>query len=299
LTAAIADTENEKPSGHLVRIAAVAFFSTMLFSRALLAAALTMLAAPAFAQTVDPFAPTPNHLRRYSECMQLARREPLKALPAAEKWKAEGGGLGARHCVAIAMFESGKFVPAATQLEAIERDMGSDRPGLRAELLGQAGQAWMEANQAENAAAAQSRALDLKPNDAELWVDRGLSFAAMRAWPRAISDFDRALRIDPYKVEVLVLRAAAWRHAGDPAKALADAARALTLAPDHAEALLERGFAVLARGNRSAAAADFAKVLKLVPAGSEPARRAEAGLRGEPPAEVPAASRPAKEAPQR
>ena len=65
------------------------------------------------------------------------------------------------------------------------------------------------------------------------------------------------------------------------------------------EALLERGFAVLARGNRSAAAADFAKVLKLVPAGSEPARRAEAGLRGEPPAEVPAASRPAKEAPQR
>jgi tetratricopeptide (TPR) repeat protein len=270
----------------------------MLFSRVLLAAALSVIAGPALAQQVDPFAPTPNHPRRYNDCMQLARREPLKALPMAEKWKAEGGGLGARHCVAIAMFEAGKFVPAATQLEAIERDMGTDRPGLRAELLVQAGQAWMEANQAENAAAVQTRALELKPNDAELWVDRALSFAAMRAWPRAVSDFDRALRIEPNKVEVLVLRAAAWRNAGDPAKALADADRALKLAPDHSEALLERGLAVAARGDRSAAAADFAKVLKLVPAGSEQARRAEAGLRGEPP-EAPAASRPAKDPPKR
>jgi tetratricopeptide (TPR) repeat protein len=239
------------------------------------------LAVPAFAQTVDPFAPTPNHLKRYSECMQLARREPLKAIPAAEKWKAEGGGLGARHCVAIAMFEAGKFVPAATQLEAIERDMGGDRPGVRAELLAQAGQAWMEANQAENAAAAQSKALDLKANDAELWVDRGLSYAAMRAWPRAISDFDRALRIEPNKVEVLVLRAAAWRNAGDPVKAMADANQALKRAPDHSEALLERGLALLASGDRAAATADFKKVLSLVAQGSDAAKRAEAGLRGE------------------
>jgi len=278
----------------------------MLFSRAILSLALAAAVLPALAQKVEPFiltpnqpkgdafALTPNHLRLYTECMDLARREPLKALPMAEKWKAEGGGLGARHCVAIAMFESGKFVPAATQLEAIERDMGADRPALRAELLAQAGQAWMEANQAENAAAAQSRALDLKPTDIDLWVDRGLSYAAMRAWPRAISDFDRALQIEPNKVEILVLRAAAWRNAGDPAKALADADRVLKRAPDHSEALLERGFALLARGDRNAASAEFTKVLKVVPPGSDAAKRAERGLRGEQPgAEVPpAASRP-------
>ena len=69
---------------------------------------------------VDPFAPTPNHARRYGDCMQLARREPLKALPLAEKWKAEGGGLGARHCVAVAMFEAGKYVrvPLRLRLDA-------------------------------------------------------------------------------------------------------------------------------------------------------------------------------------
>jgi tetratricopeptide (TPR) repeat protein len=244
---------------------------------------------PALAQNLDPLvtsplAPTPDHLRRYTACMAQARKEPLKALPLAEKWNAEGGGLGARHCVAVAMFEAGKPLQAATQFEAIARDMGQERPGLRAELLAQAGQAWLEAGQAENAAAAQSRALELKSQDADLWIDRGLSYAAMRSWPRAISDFDHALTLRPNNVEVLVLRAAAWRNAGDPAKALADAERALKIAPDHSEALLERGFAFLARGDKAGADITFARVLKLVPPGSDAAKRAEGGLRGERPA---------------
>jgi regulator of sirC expression with transglutaminase-like and TPR domain len=222
--------------------------------------------------------------------MQQARREPLKALPIAEKWKAEGGGLGARHCVAIAMFGSGKYVPAAMQLEQIEREMGAERPALRAELLAQAGQAWMEANQAENAARAQSRAIDLKPDDVELWIDRGLSYAAMRAWPRAISDFDRALVLEPYKVEIYVLRAAAWRNAGNPAKALADADRALTIAPDNPDILLERALALQAEGNHKSATADLNKALKHAPAGSDIAKRAEAALRGEPPEPAPPAA---------
>jgi tetratricopeptide (TPR) repeat protein len=234
-------------------------------------------------------ATTPDQQRRYTDCMGLARREPLKAVPMAEKWIGEGGGLGARHCVAIAMFEAGRFIPAATQLESIARDMGQDRPGLRAELLAQAGQGWMEAGQAENAAAAQSRALDLKADDPDLWIDRGLSYAAMKAWPRAISDFDHAITLRPKDVETIVLRAAAWRNAGDARRALDDAQFALRLAPDHSEALLERGFAYLQLGNGTAANADFRKVIELVPPGSDAARRAETGLRGQ----LPGAATPA------
>lgn len=248
---------------------------------------------PVAAQGLGPLSGSPDHLRLYTECMQLARKEPLKALPAAEKWMAEGGGLGARHCVALAMFETGKHVQAATQFEAIARDMGSERPGLRAELWAQAGQAWMEAGQAENAAAAQSRALDLKAGDPDLWVDRGLSYAAMRAWPRAISDFDKALIMRPKDVEILVLRAAAWRNSGNPVRAQNDAESALKIAPDHSEALLERGFASLARGDKSVADTDFTKVLKLVPPGSDAARRAEIGLRGQQPGSPAPTSPPA------
>lgn len=263
----------------------------MLFRKALL---LFVLAAPlpALAQQkeVNPFAPTPNHLRRYTECMKLARQEPLKALPLAEKWMAEGGELGARHCVAIAMFEAGRYPQAARQLEAMERDMGGERPGLRAELLAQAGQAWTEANQPEDAAKAQSKALALKTDDPDLWVDRGISYATLRQWPRAISDFERSLQLQAGNVETRVLLAAAWRNAGDPTRAIAEADRALRSSPDHSGALLEHGFALLARGERTAANADFDRVLKLVP-GTAEAKRAEAGLRGEL-TTGPAASRP-------
>lgn len=242
---------------------------------------LVLLAAPALAQRATPLVERPDQLQRYNECMALARNDPLRALPAAERWMADGGGLGARHCVAVAMYQAGRYPQAAAQFEAIARDLGGERPGLRAELWAQAGQAWLEAGAADRAVQAQTRAVELKPGDAEVWVDRGLAHAAVRDWPRAIADFDRAQQLRPSDIEILILRAAAWRNAGDPAKALADAQRALGIAPDHSEALLERGFAHLARGDRTASANDFTRVLRLVPPGSDAARRADAGLRGE------------------
>ncbi len=269
----------------------------MLFSRLAFCLAL-FAAAPCVAQGLSIIEESPDHLRKYNECMNLARAEPLKALPIAEKWHANAGGLAARHCVATAMYGAGRFIQAAAQFEAIARDMGRDRPGLRAELLAQAGQAFMEAGLPEKATEVQSRALELNAKDADLWLDRGLSFAALKAWPRAISDFDRALTLRRDDVEILVLRAAAWRNAGNPAKAYEDASRALKAAPDHSEALLERGFASLARGDRASANADFSSVLRLVPAGSSAARGAEAGLRGEqPPAAAPASPPPTSAVP--
>lgn len=253
-------------------------------------------AMPAAGQTQSPFENTPDHLQRYTECMRLARKEPLRALPVAEKWSVEGGGLGARHCVAVAMFQAGKYPQSAAQFESIARDMGLDRPGLRAELWAQAGQAWIEAGQADKAAVAQTRAIELKGNDPDLWIDRGLSNAAMLAWPRAISDFDQALRLRPDDVEVLVLRAAAWRNARNTSQALADAGRALRIAPEHTEALLERGFANLAGGDRARANDDFNRVLRIVPPDSDSARRAQAGLRGEQPGATPAAPNAAPKA---
>jgi len=259
----------------------------MLFSRLAFVLPLVLplvWAQPAAAQGLGLMDQSPDHLRLYNECMALARAEPLKALPVAEKWHAGGGGLAARHCVATAMYGAGRYIQAAAQFEAIARDMGMDRPGLRAELWAQAGQAFMEAGLPEKAVEAQSKALELKSNDPDLWVDRALSLAALKTWPRAISDLDRALTLRPNDVEILVLRAAAWRNAGNPARALEEANRALKVAPGHSEALLERGFANLARGDRPSANTDFSTVLRLVPPGSSAARGAEAGLRGELPA---------------
>src|SRR5229473_1082765 len=120
---------------HLVRIIAARFFSRMLLPRQALPLLLALAAASSAAaqgptpQGLGPLSPlnpldsAPDHLKRYGECMTLARSEPLKALPVAEKWHGEGGGLAARHCVAVAMFESGRYAQAAAQFEAIARDM--------------------------------------------------------------------------------------------------------------------------------------------------------------------------------
>ena len=115
----------------------------------------------------------------------------------------------------------------------------------------------------------------------------------MRAWPRAISDFDRALILRPNDVEILVLRAAAWRNAGNPARALADAdARAQDRAGPFRGAARARLCQPGARRAQASANNDFNRVLQLVPPGSDAARRAEAGLRGEQPV-PPAAERAA------
>jgi tetratricopeptide (TPR) repeat protein len=283
-----------KTSRHLARIIAGQFRARMSWSRLALPVLPLLLAATSVAAQKfgTPFDPPPDHTKRYDACLKQARSDPLKALPLAEKWHADGGGLAARHCVAVAMFQAGRYVQAAAQFEAIARDMGQDRPKVRTELWAQAGQAWLEAGGAEKAAEAQSRALEVTPNDADLWVDRALSYAAMAAWPRAISDLDQALKLRPNNLEILVLRAAAWRNAGNPTRALDDANRALWIAADHSEALLERGFAYLARGERAPANADFDKVLRLVPPDSVAARRAEAGKRGEQPGAQPAAPAP-------
>lgn len=264
----------------------------MLLPRPYFPLLVLLAASPAAAQGIGLLDGPPDELRRYTDCMSMARREPQIALPAAEQWRAAGGGLAARHCVALAKFEAGHYSQAAVEFEAIARDMGQDRPGLRAELWAQAGQAFMEAGSPDKAAEVQSRALELKGNDPDLWVDRGLSYAAVRDWQRAIADFDHALALRADDVEILVLRAAAWRNAGNPARALDDAARALRIAPDHSEALLERGFANLARGERLKASDDFNRVLRLVPPGSTAARRAQAGLRGEQPAAAPSGGPP-------
>jgi tetratricopeptide (TPR) repeat protein len=260
------------------------FFSTMFFTRIALSCLATLAGlAPALAQDSNPFAQTPDNLRFYTQCMAQARSDPMRALPIAEKWLGQGGGLGARHCEAISMFEAGRQAEAAVRLEAIVHDMGQARPGLRAELWVQAGQAWSGAGQLEKAAAAQSEALALKTDDPDLWVDRGLSYATLRQWPRAISDFDRALALRSNDVEILVLRSAAWRNAGEPLRARGDAQLALKIAPDNTDALLEHGFSSLALNDRTTAQADFAKVLSLVPPGTNAARRAEAGLQGQRP----------------
>ena len=184
--------------------------------------------------------------------MQLARKEPLRALPVAEKWIAEGGGMGARHCVAVAMFQAGKLPPGGGAVRGDRPRHGPGPAGPARRAVGPGRPGLDRGGRRRQGGRGAEPALELKTNDADLWIDRGLSLR------RHAGLAARHLRLRPGAsacgqddVEILVLRAAAWRNARDPGQALADVERALRIAPDHSEALLERGFANLARGDRT------------------------------------------------
>src|SRR5258707_11055831 len=65
-----------------------------------------------------------------------------------------------------------QYREAATRLEALAQAMIHAPAALRAEVLGQAGQAWLLAGDAERAYAADGAGLELRPDDAELLTDR-------------------------------------------------------------------------------------------------------------------------------
>jgi tetratricopeptide (TPR) repeat protein len=254
-----------------------------MIARALALTITVSLAAPAVAQS-----PAVEPARRYSACMAQARAEPVAALNLARNWLDEGGGTAARHCMAIALYGAGQFVEAGSQLEQIGREMTGQSAQLRAEVFAQAGQAYQAARLGEKALSMQNAAILLDPRNADTWVDRSITYAAVAAWREAASDLTRALELAPGRADVLVLRAAAWRNVGDSAKALADAETALTIEKDYPDALLERGLARRLRNDRAGSDADLKRVIALAGDESDLGQRAKDAMRGATPAKPPA-----------
>jgi tetratricopeptide (TPR) repeat protein len=252
------------------------------------------LAVPAWAQ-----APATDPAKRYTACMAQARAEPVRAMNTAKEWYKDGGGLAARHCAAIAFYGLGQFVEAGTELERLGREMTGQSAQLRAEVFAQAGQAFQAARLGEKALSMQNAALLLDPRNADIWVDRSITFAAVSAWREAASDLSRALELSPNRPDVLVLRAAAWRNAGDPAKALIDAEAALKLEKEYPDALLERGLARRLRNDRAGSDADLKRVIALTGENSDLGKRARDAMQGAAPAKPPQAPPPKPTAPKK
>jgi tetratricopeptide (TPR) repeat protein len=262
--------------------------------RLLIPTALCAMAAPWVAGRAQT--PHADPARRYAECMAIARSDPRRGIEVARAWEKAGGGLGARHCRAIALFELGDHVEAGKQLEALAREMTGQSDVLRAEIFAQAGQAYQAARLGEQALAMQNAAILLNSQTPEIWIDRSITYAGVGAYREAAADLTHALALAPGRGDILVLRAAARRQLGDFKGAVADADQALRTEPNSPDALMERGMARRALGDRAASDADLRKLLTLVPAASEQAAQARAALSGAPPAGPPPAPPPRRPA---
>ena len=211
--------------------------------------------------------------REYDQCIEVAMRQPESGFERALAWRDLGGGVAARHCVAVALYGLGQFREAALRLERLVQENADQ--GLRISLLSQAGNAWLMAEEFGRAHAALSAGLDLAPDNPDLLIDRSLVYAAAKNYWDTVDDLNRALDVDPDNADVLVFRASAYRYLDSFELASEDVNRALKLRPDHVAAYLERGIIRRLSKDPDSAREDWLHAIKLAPKSpaAEAARR--------------------------
>jgi tetratricopeptide (TPR) repeat protein len=224
--------------------------------------------------------------QRYQDCTALSARDANAAFDAALAWRNEKGGAPAWHCVGLSLVELGYDAEAAEVFERIAEDMArgtlpketsANRASLRAALLGQAGQAWLQAGNPKRARVALDAGLALDPDSPELLVDRAQAQAALGAYWEAVDDLSLALDTAPSRSDVYAFRAAAYRYLEILDLAADDVERAFALAPDDPTILLERGNIRRLGGDDAGARQDWLRILNESPE-SPAARAAQANI---------------------
>ncbi len=223
----------------------------------------------------------PLEAQRYRECLYLARSDPAQAIDKATQWRGAGGGVPARHCLALAQGQKGDFAGAATTLVGAAQAAEAENDPHAADLWGQAGNAALLAKQ--NAAAITDFASGIAVAGSEptrlaaLLTDRSRALVEANRIPEAKSDLTRATSLDPSAAEGWLLLATLERRMKDlPAaeKAILEAAKREPNDPDIA---LEAGNIAGAQGRTDLARAEWKKVVDGAP-GSEAAAAAAKSL---------------------
>jgi len=219
----------------------------------------TFCAAKAQGEVVD-------HAQRYHACMAQVHQAPERAFDAGLAWKSLGGGEAAEHCIGAALIGMKRYATGARRLEELANS--SRRPKeFKAQILAQAAQGWFLGNDIARARAVLSTAIELSPQNSDLYVDRAHVRASRKHYADALSDLNRALELDVAYVEAYVFRGTIYRLSEDVEKAWSDIELALDLEPANPEALLERGMLYRLEGNDAQARRDWMAAIEVDPEG--------------------------------
>ena len=201
---------------------------------------------------------------RYQACFVKTKLAPREAFEDAIQWKNEGGREPSVHCAAIALMALGLYQSAANRLETIAKSINKG-PDFKANLLEQAGRAWLLAGDAARAEAVATSALRLTPKNTRLLISRAQARADLGDYSGAKIDLDSALAVIPNHIDALTFRAAAHRYLNNWPLAMADVNTVLMRDPIHPEALLERGILRRLNDDNAGARADWLKLLETAP----------------------------------
>lgn len=202
----------------------------------------------------------------YKKCLDFARSNPSEGFESASGWRDHGGGLPAEHCVAIALVGLKEYAEAGKRLEKIANEMTvRESNALRADVLGEAAEAWLEGGSPEGAITALNAAIELAPQNPDYFVTRAVAHAQRKDYKLAVQDLNRALALGGPRGDALAYRAAAYRFLGDLKQARADADKAVQIDPRLPDAWLERANIKRLTGDDGGARRDWLTVLDLAP----------------------------------
>lgn len=244
------------------------------------------LQAPMLPSSPGPMPPRPAPLApaadpasdRYRTCTAQVRSNAEAAVRGAESWRSEGGGVEANACLGLALSALERWVAAAAALEQAAGGAGDAR---RADLLVQAGNAWLAAEDNAKALAAFDAALATPTMTPELrgevHIDRARARVAENDVAAARTELNRALELVPADPFAWYMSAALARRENNLARAGADLARARSLAPDDPDVLLLAGTLAGQAGNMAEAETLYRRVAESAP-DSDAGRQARESL---------------------
>lgn len=223
--------------------------------RHIVVAAWLMLAASAHAR--QDFDPTLDP-QRYAGCVNAVSVDAAKVEAYATEWQALGGGLPARHCLALAQTAQGRHAAAAQTLARAAELAERLQSPMVVDFWGQAGNAALLAGDSTGAIRYFNSAIaEAEEGDATvlagLLIDRARARVDAGALAEARADLDRAQKLDEADAQIWLLSAALARRMADLDRAQQDIARAASLASEDADVLLEQGQIAAAMGDVEAA----------------------------------------------
>lgn len=215
---------------------------------------------------------------RFNECVDLAVDDPASGVVEANKWRIEGGGFLARHCLGFAYAEQFNWPAATTTFAEAAREAEIAKYPRVANFWAQAGNAALAGNQFDkaleylNAALVQGTLIGLEKG--EVHLDRARAHVALNDYAAAKEEFVMVHKLAPQDPLAWLLSATLARRMGDLPLAKADIQVAAKLAAQDPAVALEAGNIAYAAGDAEQAKANWEKAVAM-DAESRPAKAAK------------------------
>ena len=127
------------------------------------------------------------------------------------------------------------------------------------------GSAYGEKGDIDHAIEDFDKAIEFKPDSAEAYNNRGVAYSGKDYFDRSIEDFNKAIELNPDLAEAYYNRGVAYSGKDYFDRSIEDFNKAIELNPDLAEAYYNRGNAYRGKGDLDRAIEDFDKAVELKP----------------------------------